>query len=52
MVNVVVTPHIASSTDRGLAAMFNGCADQIVQILQGERPPFLVNPEAWPGRMG
>src|SRR5262245_40216232 len=52
MVNVVVTPHIASSTDRGLSAMFNGCADQIVQILRGERPPFLVNPEAWPGRMG
>ena len=52
MINVVVTPHIASSTDRGLSAMFNGCADQIIQLLRGERPPFLVNPEAWPGRMG
>jgi D-3-phosphoglycerate dehydrogenase len=52
MINVVVTPHIASSTDRGLSAMFNGCVDQIIQVLKGERPPFIVNPEAWPGRMG
>jgi D-3-phosphoglycerate dehydrogenase len=52
MVNVVVTPHIASSTDRGLAAMFEGTARNIVQVLRGERPIWLVNPEAWPGRMG
>lgn len=52
MINVVVTPHIASSTDLGLAAMFNGCTDQIIQVLRGERPPSIVNPEAWPGRMG
>lgn len=51
MVNVVVTPHIASSTDRGLAAMFEGTARNIVQVLRGERPVWLVNPEAWPGRM-
>ena len=49
--NVIVTPHIASSTDRGVAAMMNGAIDQVLQILAGERPPFLVNPEAWPGRI-
>ena len=52
MANVVVTPHIASYTDRGLAAMMNGAIDQILQVLRGERPPFLVNPEVWPGRVG
>jgi D-3-phosphoglycerate dehydrogenase len=52
MLNVVVTPHIASSTDRGLAGMLNGATDQILQVLRGEHPPFLVNPEAWPGRVG
>lgn len=52
MTNVVVTPHIASGTDRGLAAMMNGAIDQVLQVLRGERPPFLVNPEVWPGRAG
>lgn len=51
MSNVVLTPHIASNTTAGLSAMFNGAADQILQVLGGERPMFLVNPEAWPGRV-
>jgi phosphoglycerate dehydrogenase-like enzyme len=51
MKNVVVTPHIASSTDRGLTAMMKGNAENIVQVLKGQRPIWLVNPEAWPGRM-
>jgi D-3-phosphoglycerate dehydrogenase len=51
MTQVVVTPHIASGTDRGLSAMIHGAIDQVLQVLRGERPPFLVNPEAWPGRV-
>jgi D-3-phosphoglycerate dehydrogenase len=51
MTNVVVTPHIASTTEAGLAAMMNGAIDQILQVLRGERPTFLVNPEVWPGRL-
>jgi D-3-phosphoglycerate dehydrogenase / 2-oxoglutarate reductase len=51
MKNVVVTPHIASSTDRGIHAMMHGVADQVIQILQGERPPSIVNREIWPGRV-
>jgi D-3-phosphoglycerate dehydrogenase / 2-oxoglutarate reductase len=52
MRNVVVTPHIASSTDRGISAMMHGVADQVIQVLRGERPPYLLNPEVWPGRVG
>jgi D-3-phosphoglycerate dehydrogenase len=51
MRNVVCTPHIASYTDRGQAAMRAGVVDQLLQLLAGERPPNIVNPTAWPGRM-
>ena len=51
MRNVVVTPHIASSTDRGIWGMMHGVADQVIQVLKGERPPSLLNPEVWPGRV-
>ena len=48
--NVVVTPHIGSYTESGVKAMGLGAADQVLQVLRGERPRFLLNPEAWPGR--
>ncbi len=48
--NVVATPHISSFTDRGRQAMSQGAVEQTLQVLRGERPPYLVNPEAWPGR--
>ncbi|MCC9077485.1 hydroxyacid dehydrogenase [Litorilinea aerophila] len=51
MRNVVVTPHIASNTDRGIRAMNYGVAEQVVQVLRGERPPFIVNAQVWPGRV-
>lgn len=51
MKNVVLTPHIASSTDRGIYAMMHGVADQVIQILNGARPPFIVNRQVWPGRV-
>jgi len=50
-VPIVVTPHMGSRTARGVRAMHEGAADQVLQILRGERPDFLVNPEVWPGRM-
>ena len=50
MPNVVVTPHVSSFTDLGRQAMSQGAVEQVLQVLRGERPPFLVNPEAWPGR--
>jgi phosphoglycerate dehydrogenase-like enzyme len=51
MNNVVCTPHVASYTDRGQAAMRAGVVDQLIQLIQKQRPPFLVNAQAWPGRL-
>ena len=50
MKNVIVTPHIASGTDRGIHAMMHGVADQIAQVIGGSRPRSMVNREVWPGR--
>ncbi|NOZ28210.1 MAG: hydroxyacid dehydrogenase [Chloroflexi bacterium] len=50
MDNVVVTPHTGSFTDLGVKAMSEGAVEQVLQVLRGERPSFLLNPEAWPGR--
>jgi len=50
-VPIVVTPHMGSRTECGVRAMHEGAADQVLQVLRGERPDFLVNPEVWPGRM-
>ncbi|MXX24273.1 MAG: hydroxyacid dehydrogenase [Caldilineaceae bacterium SB0668_bin_21] len=50
MRNVVITPHIASYTDAGMAAMQAGTVENIVNVLKGERPRWIANPEAWPGR--
>jgi D-3-phosphoglycerate dehydrogenase len=52
MPNVIATPHTAAFTAEGLKAMSAGIVDQILQVLRGEQPTFLVNPAAWPGRAG
>ena len=51
MENVVVTPHNASNTPQGSYRMSTGVADQVLQVLKGERPDHLLNPEVWPGRV-
>ena len=50
MPNVIATPHIASSTDRGVYLMSHGVADQLLQLFRGERPPHICNPEGWSAR--
>lgn len=48
MRNVVLTPHIGSATwptRRRMAAL---AVDNVLAALRHERPPTLVNPEAWP----
>jgi D-3-phosphoglycerate dehydrogenase len=50
MSNVVVTPHIGSYTDLGSKALGEGAVQQVLQVLRGEQPPFLLNPTVWPGR--
>lgn len=46
--NVLATPHNAGMTWENWLKMAQGAATQWVQILNGERPPRLVNPEVWP----
>jgi phosphoglycerate dehydrogenase-like enzyme len=50
MENVVVTPHVASNTDKGYWKMSMSVVDQVLQLLAGERPSFVIDPAAWPGR--
>jgi D-3-phosphoglycerate dehydrogenase / 2-oxoglutarate reductase len=45
--NVMITPHIASATFAGRRKMMTGAMDQILQVLRGEKPDNLINPEAW-----
>lgn len=51
MTNVIANPHISSYTDLGYLAMGEGAAEQVLQVLRGERPKYLLNPEIWPGRV-
>lgn len=45
--NVVVMPHIASATPDGRRKMMTKAMDQILQVLRGEKPDNLINPEVW-----
>jgi phosphoglycerate dehydrogenase-like enzyme len=46
--DVVVTPHIATATRAGKARLYESAVSQCLQVLRGERPPHLVNPDVWP----
>lgn len=48
--NALVTPHVASASTRTRTRMALMAAENLLAALRGERPPFLVNPEAWPER--
>ena len=48
--DVIATPHIASATGAGKDRLWHVAITQALQVLQGERPPHLVNPEVWPLR--
>lgn len=49
---VVLTPHIAGSTEASLARTAADVARGVLAVLAGEQPRFLVNPLAWPHRRG
>lgn len=45
--NVVITPHIGGASVLGRRRLFVDAIEQILQVLRGERPPNLLNPEVW-----
>jgi D-3-phosphoglycerate dehydrogenase / 2-oxoglutarate reductase len=47
MDNVIITPHVASGTFSGKRGNFEGALRQALQVLKGERPANLLNPEVW-----
>ena len=46
--NVLVSPHTAGATEESRENMSRFAAEQVLDILDGKRPPRLVNPEVWP----
>jgi len=46
--NVLVTPHTAGVTKEARTTMARIAAEQVLDILDGKRPPRILNPEAWP----
>lgn len=46
--NVMVSPHIAGSTIEARENMGRIAAEQALLILDGGKPPRLINPEVWP----
>ena len=46
--NVVVSPHTAGVTVETRSNMAKIAAGQILDALDGKRPPRIVNPEVWP----
>ena len=45
--NVALTPHIGSSSRATRMAMAMTAADNLIAALAGQRPPNLLNPDAW-----
>ena len=45
--DVVVTAHVAAGTAGAKRRIFNSAFDQVIQVVNGQKPPHLVNPEVW-----
>jgi D-3-phosphoglycerate dehydrogenase len=46
--NVVASPHTAGVTKEARANMGRIAAEQVLDALDGKRPPRIVNPQVWP----
>jgi D-3-phosphoglycerate dehydrogenase len=46
--NVLVSPHTAGVTKEARTNMARIAAEQLLDTLDGKRPPRIVNPEVWP----
>lgn len=44
---LTLAPHIGSATTETRTQMAQLCADAVIAVLSGRRPPNLVNPDAW-----
>ena len=47
MDNVVLTPHLASSTTEAVEKTYRGAINNIILYLKGERPYWMINPEIY-----
>src|SRR5438552_1981749 len=45
--NVVFTPHLGASTSEGQSRAGAIVADQVLKVLAGKRPDFVVNPKVY-----
>lgn len=45
---LVALPHIGGATTWSRGAMWQGAVENLIAVLDGRRPPHLVNPEVWP----
>ncbi len=50
--NIIVTPHLAGLSRETNRRLSMSAAEQVLQVLAGDRPPRLVNPEVWDRRRG
>ena len=50
MDNVIVTPHFCAMTAESLYNMGTMVAKGVLDVLEGQRPEYLVNPEIWDER--
>jgi D-3-phosphoglycerate dehydrogenase len=50
--NALLTPHVAGSTEACLIRTAREVAAEVLAVLRGEHPRFLVNPDVWPRRRG
>ncbi|HVC92048.1 MAG TPA: hydroxyacid dehydrogenase [Pirellulales bacterium] len=48
--DVIATPHVGGATAEGRRRVWEGAIAQVLQVLRGERPPHLLNPEVWDKR--
>jgi D-3-phosphoglycerate dehydrogenase len=48
--NCVLAPHVGGSTEEALVRTATECAQQVVDVLDGRRPPNIVNPASWTHR--
>ena len=50
MDKVIVTPHLSSFTEDGKRKMGLAVVEGVLDVLEGRKPQFLVNPEIWESR--